>query len=121
MLELPFEMPATFETLGLIKWILRTFGIPLNEDAFSPENFLINLVTTFGIFMTSLPCGRYFITYINDVQKSTEAFFIVSAFNFHVVVYWYIAITQNTLTKLLTQLDRLVNDRKLKTAPFGCH
>lgn len=98
----------------MLKWA----GIPLSEKNFSVGNIAISVMLTITVMMTSIPNLRYFITYINDVQKSTEAFFIVAAFNFHVAVYWYIFISQNTLTKLINEIDWLANNSKIRNWGF---
>lgn len=91
------------------KAILGVMGLLTSGDDI--RTILPILLWSIPLISLLMPCIAYSLSNINDVNKATEATYVVAADVLCLGQYWFLVAQRNELKKILKRLDGLVQKR----------
>lgn len=72
---------------------------------------VFGILLTLPIFTVTIGCTAYFVVYIDQVVKMTNALYVMCASSMYIIVYWMFATRKNACRDIVIELQSIVDLR----------
>lgn len=89
---------------------LRAIGLFLNanQQAVTIVDYTFNIVFTISLISTIVGVFAYLIVHITDVNKATEAAYVICALCQMLIIYWILALKRLHSRRMIDELQHIV-------------
>lgn len=78
-------------------------------DLIFGKNYVYNVIVTIPMLIIISGCSAYLVDNISNMQKSTEASYVIAAMSIYFLQYWVFALQKNRFHDLVNELQCIID------------